>query len=319
MRKHGWIVFLLTVVVVLMLFYTVAYTVSYRQAAIITTFGDAGEAIRGEEDAGLHWKWPWPIQQLVRYDTRMFIFEDTFKEVGTNDKQNILVSVFCGWRIAKANTFIQTFRGRTKEKDCEERLRKSLRDAKGDIVAKYPLAHFINIDPDEMRMADIEDEILAKIKDNALEEYGVEIVTVGIKSLGLPPNVTKEVIKNMQAERKKEADTYRASGRAVADTIRERAKTAKNQILAFANAKAELIKAEGEREAAKHYKKFKENEEFAMFLRELKFLTETLAENSVIVLDATMLRCIGYFKDGPGDLPIKKQVSDASNETKKAW
>ena len=318
MRKHGWIVFLLTVVVVLMLFYTVAFTVSYRQTAVVKTFGKAEEVIYGEKDAGLHWKWPWPIQRLVRYDARMFIFEDTYTETGTNDKQNILVSVFCGWRIKDADTFIRAIRGQAKVKDCEEWLRKSLRDAKGDVIANHSLADFINTDPDKMRLTDIENEILTKIKGSALREYGVEVVTVGIKSMGLPPNVTKKVIDNMQAERKTEADTYRASGNAVADTIRERAKTARNQILAFADAKAELIRAEGEREAAKYYKTFKENEEFAIFLRELKFLTETLTQNSVVVLDSTMLRSVGYFKDGAPDLPVEKPAGDASNKTEKS-
>lgn len=316
MRKHGWVVFLLTVVVVLMLFHTVAFTVSYKQTAVVKTFGKAGKVIYGQKDAGLHWKWPWPIQRLMRYDARMFLFEDTFKEVLTNDKQNILVSVFCGWRIKDADTFIRAISGQAKVKDCEEMLRTSLRDAKGDVIANHPLAHFINTDPNKMRMTEIENEILAKIKDSALREYGVEIVTVGIKSLGLPPNVTEKVIDNMRAERKTEADTYRASGRAVADTIRERAITAKDQILAFANTKAELIRAEGERDAAKYYKTFKENEEFAIYLRELKFLAETLPQNSEVVLDATMLRSIGYFKDGAPDLPVKKQAATAPGKTK---
>ncbi|MCD4699827.1 MAG: protease modulator HflC [Phycisphaerae bacterium] len=319
MRKHGWIVFLLAVVVVLMLFYTVAFTVSYRQTAVVKTFGKVEEVIYGQKDAGLHWKWPWPIQRLIRYDSRMFIFEDTFKETVTNDQQNILVSVFCGWRIRDADTFIRAISGQAKVKDCEERLRTSLRDAKGDVVATHPLADFVNTDPDKMRMTEIENEILAKIKDSSLREYGVEIVTVGIKSLGLPPKVTEKVIENMQAERTKEANTYRSSGNAVANTIRERAITAREQILAFADNKAELIRAKGDREAAKHYKTFKDNEEFAIFLRELKFLTETLPQNSVVVLDSTMLRCIGYFKDGAPDLPVKKQAEDASNKTKKTW
>ena len=142
-----------------------------------------------------------------------------------------------------------------------------------------------------------------------MTDYGVEIVTVGIKSLGLPPNVTKEVIKNMQAERKTQADAYRASGKAVADTIRERAQTARAQILAFTSNKAEAIKAEGDKAAAEYYEKFRKNEEFAMFLREMKFMVETLKQNSEIVLDASTLRCIGYFKDGVPDIPVKKNDS----------
>jgi regulator of protease activity HflC (stomatin/prohibitin superfamily) len=305
MKKHGWIVFLLTVVVVLMLFYTVAYTVSYRETAIVTTFGEAGDAIYGKDNAGLHWKWPWPVQRLVRYDARKFVFEDTYNEILTSDKQNILVSVFCVWRIKDANIFINTFKGRTKEKDCEERLRTRLLNAKGNVISSHPLAHFINTDSGEMKLTVIEDEIFDKIKESAMTDYGVEIVTVGIKSMGLPPNVTKQVIENMKEERKTEAKTFRASGKAVADTIRERAKTATGQILAFTTNRAEGIKAEGDKAAAEYYKKFRKNEEFAMFLRELKFMEETLKQNSVIILDAAQIRCIGYLKDGAPNVPVK--------------
>ena len=253
------------------------------------------------------------MQRLVRYDARKFVFEDTYNEILTNDKQNILVSVFCVWRIKDANVFIDTFKGRTKEKDCEERLRTRLLNAKGNVISRHPLAHLINTDSSKMQMAVIEKEILDKISQSAMTDYGVEIVTVGIKSLGLPPEVTKEVIKNMQAERKTQADAYRASGKAVADTIRERAQTARDQILAFTSNKAEAIKAEGDKAAAEYYEKFRENEEFAMFLREMKFMVETLKQNSEIVLDAGTLRCVGYFKDGAPDIPVKK------NDSKKAW
>ena len=110
-------------------------------------------------------------------------------------------------------------------------------------------------------------------------------------------------IENMKEERVTEAKTFRASGRAVADTIRERAQTARDQILAFTSNKAEAIKAEGDKAAAEYYEKFRENEEFAMFLREMKFMVETLKQNSEIVLDAGTLRCVGYFKDGAPHTP----------------
>ena len=314
MRKHGWIVFLLTVVVVLMLSYTVAFTVNYKQIAIVKTFGKVERVIYGSENAGLHWKWPWPIQRMVRYDARMFVFEDTVAETSTNDKQNIFVSVFCGWRIKDADTLIKSMRGQATVKDCEEKLRKSLRDAKADVVGNHILADFINTDPKKMHMEDIESEILVKIKKSMLDEYGIEVAAIGVKSLGFPSDVTKKVVENMAEERKTEANTYRASGNAIANTIRQRAMTARDQILAFANNRAEAIKAEGIRETAKYYKTFKGNEDFAMFLRELKFLTETLSQNSVIILDAETLRGVGYFKDGVPELPAATQIQGGKSE-----
>lgn len=302
MRKHGWIVFMLAVIVVLMVFYTIAYTTDFRQIAVVKTFGKAEDAVYGKTDAGLHWKLPYPIQRLVRYDSRMFIFEDTYTQLQTKDNQNVLITLFCVWRIKDANWFVRSIQGDAKVKDCEDKIRDSLRSAKGAVVTTHPLAEFINTDPDKMHIEKIEKEIFEKVRDSVLRDYGVEIVTLGIRSLGLAQGVTEKVIESMKAERNTEAADYRARGKSIADAIRQRAKTARSQILSFANAKAERIRTEGDKAAAEYYAAFEKDEEFAQYLRKLEFWKKTLSKNAVFVLDGTMLSFIDWLKYGPGRL-----------------
>jgi membrane protease subunit HflC len=295
-KEHRWIFFLVIVVVALLLLYSVAFTVNFKQIGIVKTFGEAGVPINGATQAGLHWKWPWPIQSLVRYDRRTFVFEDTFEQVQTRDKQNFLVTVFCAWRIKDAGVFLRTIRT---EAVVEDRLRDAVRDTKASIVGQHSLADFVNTDPAKMRISEIESEILQTVRPAALRDYGVEIVALGIRSLALPKSVTERVIENMKEERKREAELYRGRGQAVANAIRERARTAQNQILEFARLKGESIRAEGLLAAAEQYHRFKRNEQFAVFLRQLAAWREALKNNSVIVLDASVLRIVDFLQNGP--------------------
>jgi len=305
MTEHGWTIFLVIVVVVLLLVYWMAFTVKFNEIAIVKTFGRAGPPIDGATDAGLHWKWPWPIQSLVRYDGRIFIFDDTHDQVQTKDKQNLLVTVYCGWRVRDANLFLRSIA--TVEK-AEDRLRSIVRSVKADVVGQHVMAHFVNTDPEKMLIAEVEDEMRASVAEVARKDYGVEIATLGIKSLGLPKTVTEKVIENMKEERNREAELYKGRGQAIANEIRSRAEAARDQILEFARAKAKNIRAEGVRAAAEFYEKFRRNEPFAMFLRELDFLRDTLKENSVFLLDPSVQHGIDFFKNGPS-LPPAGQSS----------
>ncbi len=296
MKEHRWTFFLVIVVVALLLVYSVAYTVDFKQIAIVKTFGRADPPIYGATDAGLHWKWPWPIQSLVRYDSRTFVFEDTYEQVNTQDKQNLLVTVFCGWRVAQPELFLRNIRTVA---EAEDRLRNVVRSTKSAVVGRHALADFVNTDPGKMRISDIEGEILKAVADSASRDYGVEVVALGIKSLGLPKDVTAKVIENMKEERNREANLYRGRGEAIANEILSRAKTARDAVHEFALAKAQSIKAEGDRAAAEYYKEFKRNEQFAMFLRDLEFLQETFKTNTVFLLDPSVHHAIGFFKDGP--------------------
>ncbi len=310
MKKHGWMLFLLAVLVGLLLVYTVTFAVNYRQAAIVSTFGKAGEPIDGTRpgQAGLQFKLPWPIQRLTRYDRRIFIFDDTHEQAQTADNLNVLITVFCGWRIQDAALFYRTLKTAPA---AEAALRTIVRSKKGDVVGQEPLSAFLNTDPDQMRIPQIEARIRDAVQAEAGPSYGIEIVTLGIKSLGLPKEVTKTVIESMKTERKRFAEAHRAQGRAEADVIEERAKKAQEQILAFAERKAQRIRAEGLVGAAAQYRKYRKDERLAMLIRELKFLREVLKENTVILGDEWLQHSLKFFREGPSLPPLHEPTAPA--------
>ncbi len=284
MRKHGWMLLLLVVLVGLLLVYSVTYTVGAKQIGIVSTFGKAGEPVRGSdpEQAGLKFKLPWPIQKLQRYDARIQIFDDTATELQTKDKQQVLVTIFCGWRIGDAAKFYQSVGAMAK---AETILRNMVRGRKGDVIGGTPLSALLNTDPRKMRIAQIEKDIRDFVQAQASTEYGIEIVTLGIKSLGLTPgDVTKAVIESMQSERKQFAEAERDKGKAHATLITARAKAASDQILAFANARAKSIRSEGDRAVAAMYARYKRNPGLPIFLAQLEFIRKVLP-NANVTLD----------------------------------
>jgi len=295
MRRHGWTIVLVAVVILLLLLYSSAFVVDFRQIAIVETFGKASTPIHGSTHAGLYWKWPVPVQSLVRYDARTHTFEDTSDQVPTSDQQNVIISVFCGWRIMDADKFLRKVKT---VKVAEERLRTLVRDRKKSVISDYVLASFVNTDKKLMLMGEMEQRMLEGVSEKAAEEYGIEVKLLGFRSLVVAQKVSEKIIENMKWERNEKADRYRSLGQAVADAVESRAAAARKQILAFASALAKNIYAEGIAAAAEHYGTFRKNERFAAFLRRLDFIKQAFAENTIFLLDPSVEAGIAFFKDG---------------------
>jgi len=296
MRSHMAMVVLAFVVVVVLLISTVAYKVDFTEWALIKTFGATTKEVDGRVDAGLHFKWPWPIEKLVRYDARTFVFEDTSTEIPTHDQQNVIVTLYCAWRIEDPRRFhgsIET------TKAAQEQVRRLLRDAKGAAIAQHDMDSLVNTDPKKMRIPQIELEVLDAIAAQAKTDYGVQVVQVGIKSLALPKSVTTAVIDAMKEERQREVTELESAGKSRATAIKARARAASIQITEFAKRKADAIRSEGIRASADIYKTFEQDEPFSMFLRWLESLETELGGRSVMILDPSQMLALRYFNEGP--------------------
>ena len=262
---------------------------------LVQTFGKTTRVLRGKTDAGLHARWPF-VQQLVRFDAPTYVFEDTMNELQTSDKQNITLTTFCAWRIDDPVKFQASIRSIDK---AQKGIQSKLQSAKAGVIGKRRMSDLVNTDPQRMRIAEIESEILASVAAEAQREYGVQVTMVGIKSLGLPQQVAQEVIAAMQKERNAEAGILEAAGQAQAQAIRERAREAREKILAFADRKAGEIRSEGARAAAEWYQVFEKDWQLAAFLRSLESLRKELQGRSIFLLDGSEIPAVRYFREGP--------------------
>jgi len=315
MKKHVGVLVLAGLVVGSLAVYTFAYQVDEKtDIVLIETFGEITRETIGRDDPGLKFKWPYPVEKVVRYDSRTSVFEDTGDQATTRDDQSLLVTVYCAWRIAKPATFhsaIDADNPDEKMAKVEKRLRAIVRSKKLDIVSKHDMTEFINTDPTLMQLEKIEGEILARVRDETEDSYGVEIVGIGIRNLGLPKSVTVKVIDNMKEERQEEVKSLESDGHSAATAIEERARSDRDQILAFAERKGKEIRTEGDQAAAKYYRRFEASPEFSIFLRKLESLKVELAEKTVFLLDGSALPQVRWFKDGPSVEPDKTKAPPA--------
>ncbi len=311
MRKHVGMIVMAGIVVLLLLTASVAFTSGSEENVLVRTFGRTTRICLGHEDAGLKFKWPWPIERTVRYDARTFIFDDTHIQVSTKDAQSVLVTLYCAWKIEdplKFQSSIETV------KAGEERVRELLLKAGQDVIAEHRMEQLINTDPTRMRLESVESEIGNRVGKAMLDGYGVEVVMVGIKSLALPQSITQKVIEVMKEERQREIKKLRSIGDAEAMAIRERARSASEKILSFARRKAALIRSEGDLFRARFFKDFKDNPELAVFIRRLETLKAGLKNNTVMVLDGSELPQIKWFRESPGKaLESRPKTEDKSS------
>ncbi len=298
MTKRVTLIVIGLVIVLGLLSYTVTYTVDYTEHAVVTNIvTKTSKWVSGPDDAGLKFKWFYPVEQVTIYKATLHTLEDAITGLQTRDGKKIIITTYCLWRLENPKKFDEASKEKSMDA-AEKALRELLAATKGGVVGKHALADFVNTDPKAMLIPQIEQEILVPVRKHARSEWGIEVVSVGIKTFGLPEGVTKEVIEAMKKEREKEAKVVLGQGNAAAQAIRARANGASRKILAFAELKAQSIESEGSLAAARLYPQFSKNVAFSMFLRWLKSLEEELSGSTVIVLDPSTLQGLKYFSEG---------------------
>jgi len=291
-RRNAATVIAAVVLAAFLLLYMSTYQVRFNEVAIVKTFG---EITHVEWEPGLGFRWPWPIQQVVKYDLRVNILEDPLSETQTQGGKPVFAQAYMAWRIKDPEKFLKNIGTVTQAK---QQLRKLLKARKEEMLGQYSLANFVSTDPSQLKLQEVEDKILEIVGRQAMEQYGIEVVAVGLKRLGVPGSTSEQIFAAMRQGRQELAEKYRSEGRAEANSIRSRADAISKKIMYFAQRRAEELKAQGYAAAAEAYKVFREDERFAIFLKELGTLKQTLVQNTTIVLDWT-LRPFSFFQAGP--------------------
>lgn len=282
----------ITAIIVLgFLTFMMSYTVRFNEAAVVTTFDKASDnSVRTDE--GLKFRWPYPIQQVTVYDTRARLLQTRSETQQTADNRQIIVEAFLTWRVSDPLKFFQRFGGAgSEERDhyrrADETLIDLMRSAMAEVSA-YRLDQLFTV-AGESRLDDLEQRIMDRIRqaDQAgfsVADYGVEPLTVGISSVVLPEETTRQVFERMKATRERLAAEAQSRGEALASTIRTEAESAAARISAFAELRAEQIRTLGDREAQEFYARLNTAPELAVFLEKLDFLRNFYAKRTTLVL-----------------------------------
>jgi membrane protease subunit HflC len=299
---------LILIFVVLFLFF-VSFQVRETETALVTRFG---EPVRTITEPGLKFKWPQPIEQVHKFDSRNRVYEADIGETTTKGAVPIIVKSYVVWKIARPLEFFNAV-GTVIE--AERRILDQLGDTQNRVVGRHFFSEFVNSDPEKIKFKEIESEMTADLAPTMLENYGVEIRTVGIKRMEINEDVTENVFERMRAERNRRTQAILTEGEAEATKIEADADTKKTELLAAAEARAKRIRGQGDAEAAKYYQMFEANPELAMFLRDLEALQKTLEKRTTVVLSADT-EPFKLLRELPRLGPVRKEPESRQNTQK---
>ncbi|MFP4521921.1 MAG: protease modulator HflC [Fibrobacterota bacterium] len=231
------IFFFVISVCLLAIIFSSAFILSETEQAVVTRLG---KIVRTNRKPGLKFKVPF-IERSQIYSKKILNIDETPDKINTMDKKYLLIDSFSKWKITDPkkfkNTLLTVENGALRinsiiQSDLREKLgRHSLHE----IVASEKL------------------EIMSSVAQSAnrkLDEYGVSVVDVRIKTADLPPENEEAVFERMRAERMQQAAKYRGEGEEESQKIRAEADKKKEILMADSYKKSQIIKAVGDAEAA---------------------------------------------------------------------
>ena len=278
MKSLAITIFVSLVVLVLVL-EGVTFQVRQTESVLVTTFGKpTGRQIY---EPGLHFKWPPPIQNVYKFDSRMRVFEADLAETTTKGAVPIIVHTYVVWRIADPLKFLNSVASVT---EAENKLHSQLNDTQNNVIGRYYFSDFVNSDKSRIQIMKIQQEMLETLSAKVAENYGIKIEDLGIKQLKIPADVSKDVFERMRAERNRKTESTVAEGRSVAVKIKTDANSMTTELLAAAEARAKTIMGQGDAEAARYYQMLEADPSLAIFLRDIEALEEILRQRSTFII-----------------------------------
>lgn len=274
-------VLIAAIVVAILGFAMFSFQVASNESAVLTRFGSP---VRTLSDPGLYFKWPWPIDAVNRFDTRLAFYDTRLSEALTQDKRNVILPIFLAWRVADPLKFLQALGTPAAAPTKLDSIATSARNA---LLGRYDFQELVSTDPTKLKLTELEQRLTDAIRPQALAAFGIAIEQVGIKRIALPEANTLYVFERMKAERGQYAARFRAEGRREAEELRARTDAERTVLLADAQKFAEETRGKAEAEAAKIYAEaHAQDPQFYKFLRELETLRKVTRENTTLILDS---------------------------------
>jgi modulator of FtsH protease HflC len=269
----------LVLIFVLLLF---VFQVRQSEVAVVTTFGKP--TAHPYTEPGAYFKWPWPIQKVYKFDQREQTFEDKFSQTYTRDNNNLIVTVYTGWKISDASAFYPKFLGSIP--DAQLALENMLRNAKNAVIGHHDLSDIVNTDPKQLKFDEIESEIQQAVQaDLSTNNYGISLEFLGLKKIELPEGVTQSVFQRMTADRQLLISKEQYLGEKEATIIRADADRQASETIANAEASAIRIHGEAEAAAAPTLRVFEQNPDLYLFLLRIDALKASLNQKTTLIFD----------------------------------
>lgn len=265
--------YLVGAAIVFILLASSVFVVDQRQQALILQFG---EAIKVIKTPGLKFKTPF-VQNVILLDNRILDLGISDQEVISSDQKRLIINAYTKYKIVDPLKFYTTVRTQA---SSENKLSAILDSSLRKIVGGFPMVKLLS---EERNL------IMSKIQESVSEEtkiFGIEIVDVRIVRGDLPKENSEAIFTRMQTEREKEAKEIRAKGGEEAEMIKAQADKEKTVLLAEANKKSNIIRGNGDGEAARIFASaaLRDPEFFDFYLSMQAYKSALKGDNTTMVI-----------------------------------
>ena len=278
--------FLIAIAASLVVLGNTLYVISDFERGITTRFG---EIIESDIESGIHYKMPF-IDEVLRFDARILTVDAQPASFFTIEKKRLIVDSYAKWRISDVETYYRALKGN--ERTAENRLAKRINDGLRNQFGTRTLREVVSGERD-LLMKNITEDLNSTV----LGSLGIEIVDVRVKRIDLPQEVSSQVFRRMTAERDKEAQELRSTGKEKAERIRASADRERTIEIANAYKDAEELRGEGDAKAASIYAEaYQQDAEFYSFMRSLNAYKAAFSNKGDIMLIEPDSQFFKYLK-----------------------
>ena len=264
-----------------LLVWTCAFQVQENEYAIVARFGDP---VRTLDQPGLHFKWPAPVDLVIRVSRSMHVLDPEPNEYLTSDKKNVIVDAFLVWSVQDPLRYWVSVGART---GADSRLTDILRSVVGDVLSSHPFSALVSHEEQTTDMQDLGQMITEMAGKKALAGFGIQVSLARIKRLNYPMQNKEAVFGRMEQERESIAQGIRSEGVEQYEKIKADADREEAELVSEADRKAKELRGESDAEATRIYAEaYSQNPELYSFLRSLETLEKLLGADSTVILPA---------------------------------
>lgn len=270
-------IFAVIVIGILILIFTNIFVVKEGEYKVIRQFG---EVVRIDDTPGISYKIPF-VQSVTTLPKYQMTYDVSEAEINTKDKKRILIDNYAVWKIEDPKKMISNARTVV---NAETRMEEFIYSVVRAELGQLNYEEIIN--DEKSSRGSLNDRVTEQVNQLlANDNYGVTVTDVRIKRTDLPEENEQSVYTRMISERQSTAQDYLSRGDANKTTIEAETDRAVREMLAIASSEAEIIRAQGEAEAAKIYNQaFSKDPEFYSLFRTLESYKKTINDETVIVL-----------------------------------
>jgi membrane protease subunit HflC len=270
---------------------TALYTVDQAEFVYVTRFGEPVAVHDGASAAGLHLKWPAPIESVRRLDRRLQSIDLPAIEALTRDTnerdvgKTLAVDAFVCWRIPDAVAADRFLRTVGTVEQARRLLTPRINGRLTALVGNVPLQELFGLATDaaiEARAESARRKLLGverigpndtdePLADAVLRDYGIQLVDVRLRRLNYPESALPSIVESIKEQRNEKVIRIETVGQQAYTKIVEDAKLKAAEIEKRAATERKIISEQADRKAAEiRLAAYAIDEKFSIFWKKLK-------------------------------------------------